>query len=451
MGKPTEAAAPAAIRHLVDDRPDAGIFRVSRDIFTDPAVFERELHAIFENSWVFVGLESQLRAEHDFFTTQIGRQPVLVTRDGNGQLHCVLNSCRHRGMMVCNERSGNRRVHVCRYHGWSYGSSGENLHISDQAEGRYPEWFQREDHGLTPVARFGNYRGFLFASLSSQVPPLEDHLGEARFFLDLIVDQATNGLEYVPGSISYTFDANWKLQLENALDMYHFSYTHASYVDLLARRKPEAFAGGVPPKPSEAGDQGTFSFGRGHAVMWRGKSRASEALLAKRREAYAPGISDVAARWATTARNLTIFPNMQIVDNVTSVMLRVIHPLSVDKTEMRTHCLAPIGEAADIRAARIRDYEDFFNPSGLATPDDNVIYELSQAGFHADAGGPSAGYLRGVNRELAPSHNPHAAELGLEQAEWSLGPRLLGDETCFHDAYREWLRLMSQHPQASTE
>ena len=300
-----------AISRLIDDRPEAGIFGVSRKIFTDPAVFEHERHAIFENNWVFVGLESQLRAEHDFFTTHIGRQPVLVTRDSKGKLHCLLNSCRHRGMVVCNERSGNRKVHVCRYHGWSYASSGENLHVSDQAEGRYPAWFQRDEHGLAPVARFESYRGFLFASLTDDVPPLPEHLGDARFFLDLIVDQSADGLEYVPGSISYTFDANWKLQLENALDMYHFSYTHASYVDLLARRKPDAFAGGVPPKPSEAGDQGTFSFGRGHAVMWRGKSRASESLLARRREAYAPEMSETAARWATTARNLTIFPNMR--------------------------------------------------------------------------------------------------------------------------------------------
>ena len=433
------------IQGLLDDRPDAQVFRVHRDAYTDPQVFEREQQDIFESTWVFVGLESQLPRPHDFFTVTLGRQPVIVSRNGDGEIRCLLNSCRHRGMVVCPQRSGNRKTHTCRYHGWVYGSGGENMFVTDQAEGRYPAWFAKDSHDLVPVARFGNYRGFLFASLSPDVPPLETHLGDATFFLDLILDQAPQGLEYVPGDIRYTFNANWKLQIENSLDMYHFASTHASYVELLARRKPDAFAGGMPPSPADAAEQGTFSFGRGHAVMWRGKSRASPELLARRRAGYVADISELRAKWAGSARNLTIFPNLQIVDNVTSVMLRVLHPLAVDKTEMHTHCLAPVGEDADLRAARIRDYEDFFNPSGLATPDDNVIYEHSQAGFKAMAAGWTAGHLRGINPEGAPAANKYAQELGLTNADWSLGSRALGDETCFHDAYREWRRLLTQH------
>jgi phenylpropionate dioxygenase-like ring-hydroxylating dioxygenase large terminal subunit len=433
----------ADVERLIDDRPAAGVFRVHRDAFIAPDVYEREMVAIFEKTWVFVGLESQAPRPHDFFTTRIGRQPVLVSRDADGQLRCVLNSCRHRGMMVVTQRSGNRKVHTCRYHNWSYGSGGENLHIAARAEGRYPPWFDSADHGLVPTARFDSYRGFLFASLSNDVPPLPEHLGDARFFLDLIVDQAGSGLEYAPGSVSYTFNANWKLQIENSMDVYHFASTHASYVDLLSRRPANAFAGGMPPPNTEVPDHGTFSFGRGHAVMWRRRSRASQALIDRRKQSYASGIGETGADWAASARNLTIFPNLQIVDNVTSTMLRVLHPMAANLTEMRTHCVAPIGEDADLRSARIRDYEDFFNPSGLATPDDNTIYELSQAGFQAQAAGWTEGYLRGLNAEGAPTVNPYVETLNLRHSEWSLGPRLLGDETCFHDAYREWRRLLA--------
>ncbi|VCU71850.1 Anthranilate 1,2-dioxygenase large subunit [Pigmentiphaga humi] len=439
---PSDARAPltgADLDRLLDDRAEQGIFRVHRDAFTDPAVFEHEQASVFESTWVFVGLDSQLPRAHDFLTTRIGRQPVLVTRDGEGRLHCLLNSCRHRGMMVATQRSGNRRTHTCRYHGWVYGSDGANQYVSNQAEGRYPGWFQASDHGLAPVARFGSYRGFLFASLSEDVPPLDEYLGDARAFLDLIVDQGPQGLEFVPGNAGYTFQANWKLQLENSLDMYHFSSTHASYVELLARRETDAFAGGMPPAQAEV--QGTFSFGHGHAVTWR-ESRASAALLARRRAACAAAMDDTRVRWALRARNLTIFPNLQIVDNVTSVMLRVIHPLAADQTEMRTHCLAPKGEEADLRAARIRDYEDFFNASGLATPDDNVAYEHSQAGFAARAAGWTAGYLRGLDTSGMQSIDPYAAELGMRHIDGRLGPRTLGDETCFHDGYRAWHRLM---------
>ncbi|MDX3906761.1 MAG: SRPBCC family protein [Pigmentiphaga sp.] len=436
---------PAEVDRLLDDRTGEGIFRVHRDAFCSPAVFEHELRSIFENTWVFVGLASQLAAPHDFFTTRIGRQPVLVTRDGEGRLHCLLNSCRHRGMVVTAQRSGNRRTHTCRYHGWVYGSDGGNQYVANQAEGRYPGWFDQADHGLAPVARFDRHRDFLFASLSADVPPLDEYLGDARAFLDLIADQSPEGLEYVPGGTSYTFDANWKLQLENSLDMYHFSSTHASYVELLSRRPADAYAGGMPPAADEI--QGTFSFGHGHAVTWR-ESRASQALLARRRAAYSATMDENRIRWALRAKNLTIFPNLQIVDNVTSTMLRVIHPLAADRTEMRTHCLAPKGEEADLRTARIRDYEDFFNASGLATADDNVAYEHCQAGFHAQAAGWTAGYLRGLDTAGMPPLEPYAAELAMRNVDGRLGPRTLGDETCFHDGYREWHRLMRRalHP-----
>ncbi len=47
---------------------------------------------------------------------------------------------------------------------------------------------------------------------------------------------------------------------------------------------------------------------------------------------------------------------------------------------MTTYCLAPRGEDRAARAVRIRQYEEFFNPSGLATPDDATAYEDCQAG-----------------------------------------------------------------------
>jgi len=60
--------------------------------------------------------------------------------------------------------------------------------------------------------------------------------------------------------------------------------------------------------------------------------------------------------------------------------LRTFRPLAADRTEMKSWCLAPIGEAPELRAWRLRQFEDFFNPGGLATPDDTVTYEGCQSG-----------------------------------------------------------------------
>jgi benzoate/toluate 1,2-dioxygenase alpha subunit len=57
----------------------------------------------------------------------------------------------------------------------------------------------------------------------------------------------------------------------------------------------------------------------------------------------------------------------------------------VDKTEVTIYCIAPKGESAEARTARIRQYEDFFNASGMATPDDLEEFRSCQLTFQATA------------------------------------------------------------------
>lgn len=379
-----------AVHHLpqglVDDRPADKAFHVSRDAFTDAEIFELEMKHIFEATWSFVGLESQIPRPHDYVTTFIGRQPVLLMRDGEGRIGCFLNTCRHRATIVCPFKQGRQKFHVCRYHGWAYDSAGRNITVTEREDGQYPAGFDSADRNLVPVARLDSYRGLIFASLSADVPPLPEYLDDSRTFIDLVADQSPVGqLEFVPGDITYTFDANWKLQFENGLDYYHFASTHSSYVDILAQRvKSGDTVGFTTETPDEIEGQGSFSFRNGHAVNWSIKRqvRYGRALAAD-----SAGLAEVKSRvgetrlkWMLRQRNLTIFPNLQIID-ISSAQLRTWRPLSVDKTEMTSHCLAPVGESAAARRFRIRAYEDFFNPSGLATSDDNVMYEFCQTGY----------------------------------------------------------------------
>lgn len=56
---------------------------------------------------------------------------------------------------------------------------------------------------------------------------MEDFLGDAKVFLDLMVEQSPTGeLEVLQGKSAYTFAGNWKLQNENGLDGYHVSTGH---------------------------------------------------------------------------------------------------------------------------------------------------------------------------------------------------------------------------------
>jgi len=125
---------------------------------------------------------------------------------------------------------------------------------------------------------------------------------------------------------------------------------------------------------------GSLSFAHGHVLNW-GRIAVSDAHpLFERAEALAQEHGTAKRDWMFNMRNLTIFPNLQIAENASS-QLRVIQPIAAGRTLMRTWCIAPRGESPAARRQRFRQYEDFFNPSGMATPDDTVAYESCQRGF----------------------------------------------------------------------
>lgn len=432
---------PEQIDHLILDRVTEGRFSVHRDVLRDPELFELEMRYIFEGTWIFLGLASQAAAAHDFVTTWIGRNPVIISRDAQGKLHALLNTCRHRGAAVCPQARGNAKHFVCPYHGWAYDSAGRNIDIKDHKDGAYSRAFEEENHDLTPLPRFAEYRGLLFGALTTAVPSLEEHLGETRAFLDLLLDQSPQGIEIVPGVSTYTFKGNWKLQLENGLDAYHLTSTHPSFVKIVGRRRSGESGYRLPAVDfAQQRLRGGFTFDYGHAAVWSRNSTPEVRPLYATLAEVTERVGEVRARWMLDSRNLALFPNAQLVDNA-SMQLRVIRPLAVDLTEMKSYCIAPVGESAAVRESRLRQFEDFFNSSGLATPDDTSCYEACQTGHGARIVEWQQGYSRGMLAAHIGA-NETAANLGIHPVASQTGPHELQDEQVFHAAYREWRRLM---------
>ena len=437
---------------LIDDRVDEGWFSVHRDAFRDPAVFDLEMRHVFEATWNFVGLESQLPRSNDYLTTRIGRAPVVVMRDAEGRLGCFINSCRHKGAVVLQADSGNGPWHACPYHGWTYDSAGRCIAVTAQKQGAYAEAFQAREHNLQKVARFDSYRGLLFASLAADVPALDEYLGEAKRGIDLVVDQSPQGIELVPGAVSFTYNGNWKFQLENSSDVYHFVSTHTSYVEVLDKRR-KARAGAVAAKSAAgsvyedmgaytAARRGSFTFAHGHVLMWGENPGAAVRPLYPALPEIEARVGPVMAKWMMYVRNLTLFPNVQFAENA-SLQLRIIRPLAVDRTEMLTYCVAPRGESAEARVKRLRQYEDFFNPSGFATPDDTGAYEACQRGVGAPTLDWQQGYARGIGA-VRDGGNAESDELGMRPQTSCVGSYAMGDETIFHGNYRAWLQLLKR-------
>lgn len=365
----------------VQEDKEAGVFRCRRDIFTNEDLFALELKHIFEGNWVYLAHESQIPEPNDYYTTWIGRQPVVITRDKTGTLHAVINACAHKGAMLCRRKQGNKGSFTCPFHGWTFSNTGKLLKVKDARTTQYPEQFDKDgSHDLTRVARFESYRGFLFGSLNPDVAPLKEFLGEATVIIDQIVDQAPEGLEVLRGNSSYIYDGNWKLQMENGCDGYHVSSVHWNYATTMDRRS-ETGTKAVDASSWSKSVAGVYGFENGHILLWTKTMNPEVRPIYNRREEIAARLGeDKAGFIVNQTRNLCLYPNVFLMDQF-STQIRVVRPLDVNRTEVTIFCFAPKGESPEDRAHRIRQYEDFFNVSGMGTSDDLEEFRACQTAY----------------------------------------------------------------------
>ena len=110
---------PRAFAALVEDQ------RVHKSVYTDDAVYQGELDHIFHKKWIYVGHESQVPNPGDYWTTWIGKERVILSRDDDGRVHVLYNRCPHRGTLICNAHHGNAgKAFRCPYHAWQFHMDG---------------------------------------------------------------------------------------------------------------------------------------------------------------------------------------------------------------------------------------------------------------------------------------------------------------------------------------
>jgi phenylpropionate dioxygenase-like ring-hydroxylating dioxygenase large terminal subunit len=386
-------------------------WRIDGRVYRDPLVFEREMNTIFARSWIFVAHESEIADAGDYKLAHIGRQPVIVNRSADtGEINVIFNRCRHRGSAVCQRETGSANFFRCAYHGWTYSSDGDLIGVPF-ADG-YPADFDKSAMGLVHVPRVGTYKGFVFASLDPDAPPLDEFIGHAKPYLDFIAGLGDDGIELSSHAHKVVYRGNWKLQVENTIDPYHFSFTHKSWLDILKDRsgKPSTWVQNVTGNVDWRG----VDLEGGHSVHEYGR-------LADRDKSHGVGIGDL------LPFNFILFPTLSFV----GAHLRLVVPRGVDETAVLLYPILPKGADEETRSAILRNHEGFYGPAGAGSTDDiEVAFERVTSGLAADA--TSEDWIlmnRGIERETLDE------ETGLRVGRSS-------DEVPQRGFYRRWKELL---------
>jgi benzoate/toluate 1,2-dioxygenase alpha subunit len=146
------------------------------------------------------------------------------------------------------------------------------------------------------------------------------------------------------------------------------------------------------------------------------------------------------AEWMVgVLRNLCLYPNVFLMDQFSS-QIRVFRPISVDQTEVTIYCIAPKGEPQEARTRRIRQYEDFFNASGMATPDDTEEFRATQRGYAGAAHAKWNDLTRGATQWIE-GPDEDAKALGVNPI---LSGARTEDEGLFVIQHSQWTERMAE-------
>ncbi|HXG36933.1 MAG TPA: aromatic ring-hydroxylating dioxygenase subunit alpha, partial [Dehalococcoidia bacterium] len=325
----------------------------------------------------------------------------------DGTVNVFFNRCRHRGATVCQQEYGNANYFRCAYHGWVYNNKGDLMGVPFP-EG-YGENFDQGKLGLVKAPRVGNYRGFIFGSLSPDGPSLDEHLGNARPYIDKFADQGPEGISVKAGAQKFFYDGNWKMQLENTVDGYHAGFVHASYFEIMGRRAGRPLNTGPRPRCY------VWDLGNGHGVLDI-EPDGLKSVQPVRQVNAGPGF------------NLTVFPNLALLFS----QVRVIQPLAPDRTEVTFYPIRLKGVPEEVNLARLREHESFYGPASFASPDDWEMFRRCQTGFQANEPVSGAEWVR-LARGL---HYEETHETGARYSPHN-------DESSQRALYRHWKKIMA--------
>lgn len=230
------------------------------DVYSDPEFHRFETDAVFGAEWLCVGREEQIPEVGDYLAVTRALEPLIVVRTKDASIHVMSAVCQHRGMCITAStnrtdedmldapdlQSGSARTFRCPYHFWVFDLEGQLIGAPEMSK---TTGFDMAEISLPGLA-VEVWQGFIFANFDTNATPLAPKLAKLDAVLSnydvaslVTVDPVT--IPDVP--------FNWKIMIENFMEMYHNSRLHHGIHDF-------APSSGAWYEDYEAGDGAMFGF-----------------------------------------------------------------------------------------------------------------------------------------------------------------------------------------------
>lgn len=214
------------VRHHADHTTDLadGQWHEPASNYADPEVFRREIARVHRRIPMPLALTAELRDPGSYKAIEVAGIPVVLTRGEDGQVHAMVNSCRHRGAQVVEAGRGVKSRLTCPYHSWAYGLDGCLLGVyGEKTFGPV----DRESRSLLTLP-VEERAGIVFVGLTPGLEwDLDEWLGDVLPVLERmrLDTRHVHSYDTFPGP-------NWKLVVDGFLETYHFSTLHRNTVFL---------------------------------------------------------------------------------------------------------------------------------------------------------------------------------------------------------------------------
>ena len=196
---------------------------LTTDFYLDPRYLEESKEKIFAKCWQWIGDSDWLKESGSVAPVTLLEnflnEPLLLSRDKQGNLHCLSNVCTHRGNLLI-EKPCKLNDLRCKYHGRRFQLDG---HFLSMPEFKEVENFPSPEDNLSPLSLFP-WGKLLFTSLHPAFRA-ESFFQEMKERIDWMpMEQFVFHPEL---SKEYEVNAHWALYCENYLEGFHIPFVHA--------------------------------------------------------------------------------------------------------------------------------------------------------------------------------------------------------------------------------